>query len=95
MRRLPLILSALSGTVAIALVALLAGLASEPAAAQQGPGAGQSRDCQVVRTCNFARNGAVRGCLSSYTCRTCRLVVARCNIGGRTKCREMICSWGG
>lgn len=95
MRRLQQIVSALSGAAAIALVAVLAALASEPATAQQGPGVGQSRDCQVVRTCNFARNGAVRGCLSSYTCRTCRLVVARCNIGGRTQCREMICSWGG
>ena len=29
------------------------------------PGASQ-RDCQTIRTCNFARGGSYRGCLSSY-----------------------------
>lgn len=53
------------------------------------------RDCKVLRTCNFTRNGEPRGCLSSYTCRTCKMVAVKCNIGGRTKCQEFICSWGG
>ena len=67
-----------------------------PASAQQASGINPQRDCQTVRTCNFARNGEVRGCLSSYTCRTCRLVKARCSIGPRDgKCQEMVCSWGG
>ena len=37
------------------------------------PGASQ-RDCQTIRTCNFARGGSYRGCLSSYSCRVCRLI---------------------
>ena len=76
---------------------LLAGLAGwlAPASAQQASGVNPGRDCQTVRTCNFARNGAVRGCLSSFTCRTCRMVPARCTLAGRTQCREMVCSWGG
>ena len=53
------------------------------------------RDCKVLRTCNFTRNGQPRGCLSSYTCRTCKMVPVKCNIGGRTKCQEFVCSWGG
>ena len=53
------------------------------------------RDCKVLRTCNFTKNGQPRGCLSSYTCRTCKMVPVKCNIGGRTKCQEFICSWGG
>ncbi len=66
------------------------------ASAQQGGGNNNpGRDCQVVRTCNFAKNGAVRGCLSSYTCRTCKLVAAKCDVGGRRKCQEFVCSWGG
>lgn len=72
-------------------------VAAGPAVAQQGPGQGvnPSRDCQTVRTCNFARNGRVRGCLSSYTCRTCRMVLARCNGTGPRRCHEVVCSWGG
>ncbi len=73
---------------------LLAG-AAVPTIAQQ-PGVNPQRDCQTVRTCNFARNGAVRGCLSSYTCRTCRFVPTRCSIGASTgPCRRLVCTWGG
>jgi hypothetical protein len=56
----------------------------------------QGRDCQTVRTCNFARGGTFRGCLSSYTCRTCRLqsVSRNCNLAGG-RCQEMVCRWGG
>ena len=85
----------------VAAVALAGGLVWLPAGlggqalAQQGTGVNPIRDCQVLRTCNFARGNAVRGCLSSYTCRTCKLVTTRCNIAGRTKCQEFICSWGG
>ncbi len=75
------------------LVAVTVGLA--PAMAQQS-GVSSGRDCQVVRTCNFARGAAVRGCLSSYTCRTCRFVRARCTVGSRSgRCDELICTWGG
>jgi hypothetical protein len=63
--------------------------------AQQAVGIDPGRDCQTVRTCNFSRTGRVRGCLSSYTCRTCRLVTSRCTLAGRSRCQEMVCSWGG
>lgn len=83
----------------LALATVLIFGAAVPTMAQQGPGgpgANAQRDCQTLRTCNFARNGAVRGCLSSYTCRTCRLVKARCAIGNQGgNCQEMVCSWGG
>ena len=56
-----------------------------------------NRDCQTVRKCNYTRNGSFRGCISAYTCRTCRMVAARCSIPGAASnrvCREMRCSWG-
>ena len=72
---------------------------AEAASAQALPGANpQGRDCQTVRTCNFSRRAAVRGCLSSYTCRTCRLVATSCTVGpnvGQRLCQEMRCGWGG
>ncbi len=91
LRRLCAILAA-AGTISI-----LGGLTpSVPAHAQQGPGVKTGRDCQTVRTCNFSRNGRPRGCLSSYTCRVCRTVVTRCNLAaGHTKCRQLVCTWGG
>ncbi len=87
-------------TVFTASAALLAGLASAHAqstapAFGQGPGT-QGRDCQTIRTCNFARNAEVRGCLSSYTCRTCRFVTASCRIGStQGPCQKLSCTWGG
>ncbi len=72
----------------------LMSLATEPRA-QQAVGINPGRDCQTVRTCNFSRQGEVRGCLSSYTCRTCKLVRERCEIAGRTSCGRFVCSWGG
>jgi hypothetical protein len=76
--------------------ALALGLGLMSVAEAQQAGLSQGRDCQTVRTCNFARGGTFRGCLSSYTCRTCRLQAAtrNCNLpGGR--CQEMVCRWGG
>ena len=71
-------------------------VAAQSASAQQS-GAPQGRDCQTVRTCNFSRTGAVRGCLSSYSCRYCRPVTVKCTLpnarGG--VCREIRCDWGG
>jgi hypothetical protein len=61
----------------------------------QGPGT-QGRDCQTVRTCNFARDAEVRGCLSSYTCRTCKFVQSNCRIGAtQGPCQKLSCTWGG
>ncbi len=65
--------------------------------AQEGPGGtiNPGRDCQTIRTCNFTRNGSFRGCISSYSCRTCELVPQRCSIGTVSRnCRQMRCTWG-
>lgn len=78
-----------------ALVGLLLMLLPEGALAQQAVGIDPGRDCQTVRTCDFSRTGRIRGCLSSYTCRTCRLVTARCTLAGRSRCQEVVCTWGG
>lgn len=47
--------------------------------------------CTVVRSCNFSRRAAVRGCLSSYSCRQCdfikRCANGRCEFVSR-------CGWG-
>lgn len=87
----------LTGLLAAMGVIIALGFA-QPSFAQQGPN-GQinpERDCQTIRTCNFQRNGSIRGCISSYSCRTCRLVPARCSIGAASSrvCREMRCNWG-
>ncbi len=87
------------GTVPAVLMGMLTLAAmSVPLSAQSGSGSviGPQRDCQTIRTCRFARGGSYRGCLSSYTCRVCRLVRARCEIGGvKSNCQEMRCTWGG
>ena len=89
MRTLKIITSALVlGAIAL----------SGHAAAQQGPGGGVNpqRDCQTILTCQYARTGSFRGCVSSYSCRSCSFVTAKCAIpgGGRKVCREMRCGWG-
>ena len=66
--------------------------------AQFGPGGAvdPKRDCQTIRQCRFERGGSFRGCISTYTCRVCRFVEAKCEIGGRSQnCRELRCTWGG
>lgn len=73
-------------------------LLAVPAAAQEGPNGliNPSRDCQTLLTCNFRKNGSYRGCVSSYSCRVCRFVDAKCSVGGspRRLCRRLRCSWG-
>lgn len=72
------------------------GTGSGAEAQSSANGVSARRDCQTIRTCRFERGGSYRGCLSSYTCRVCRLVKARCEIGGRREnCQEMRCTWGG
>jgi len=78
-----------------AVLALAFALHLGEASAQIVPTPNPGRDCQTVRTCNFTRSGAVRGCLSSYTCRVCRTVRARCTIGNARICERIVCSWGG
>jgi hypothetical protein len=67
------------------------------ATAQTMPGTNpQGRDCKTILTCNFTRGAAVRGCLSSYSCRTCDLVPTRARIGNAPgSTRAFSCSWGG
>ena len=78
-------------------IASVAILCVAPAIAQTIPGpANNGRECQTIRTCNFSRDAEVRGCLSSYTCRTCRFVRASCSIGtAQGACQKLRCSWGG
>jgi len=82
------------GAVALGSLLLLTA-ATVSAHAQIVPTPDPGRDCQTVRTCNFSRTGAVRGCLSSYTCRVCRMVRSRCTIGNARICERVVCSWGG
>ena len=54
------------------------------------------KDCQTIRTCNFARGAAVRGCLSSYSCRNCRFVPRCQTIAGKRVCDyQAQCGWRG
>ncbi len=88
-------LGAASVGLAMMLAALTAAISS--AHAQEGPGGAinPDRDCQTVLTCNFTRKGAVRGCLSSYSCRQCRFVKSRCQVGERRRvCERLVCDWG-
>lgn len=67
------------------------------AIAQEGPGGliNPQRDCQSIVTCNYKRGGYFRGCISTYSCRVCRFVSARCSVGSkRGDCRRLRCSWG-
>ena len=80
----------------IALAALVGALTLLPASSMaQAPGLNPGRDCQTLVSCNYRKNGSFRGCISSYSCRYCKLVSVRCQInGGERTCREMRCGWG-
>lgn len=85
-------------TVRLWLLAFLAwgalGISSWEAAAQPA-GLNPNRDCQTLLTCRYNGGGIYRGCLSSYSCRVCRLVTASCSINGVGRvCQRMVCSWG-
>jgi hypothetical protein len=67
-----------------------------PAVSVQAAGLEAGKICQVIRSCNFARNADVRGCLSSYSCRQCQLVkkgTVVINGVRRTEWRSS-CDWG-
>ncbi|MEQ1650057.1 MAG: hypothetical protein ABL898_15865 [Hyphomicrobiaceae bacterium] len=83
--------------IAATITAVLLALAPVPATAQTTPGTNpQGRDCKTILTCNFTRGAAVRGCLSSYSCRTCDLVPTRNRIGNAPgSTRQFSCNWGG
>ncbi|MGQ0671362.1 MAG: hypothetical protein ACT4N2_00575 [Hyphomicrobium sp.] len=78
------------GAASAAALIMLAGLALVSPSAEAA-----QRHCQTLLTCNYTKGGTYRGCLSSYSCRQCRFVVARCDIGGKTgTCRKIRCGWG-
>ena len=82
-------------TWVFAVLALILGAVASWEAVAQPAGLDPNRDCQTIRTCQYARGGIYRGCLSSYSCRRCRLVRAPCRIdAGRRVCHEMRCVWG-
>jgi hypothetical protein len=88
--KLMLCLTLLAGTLVVSTL-------TAPVFAQAGPGGSidPNRDCQTIRRCNFTRTGSFRGCISSYSCRSCELVAARCTINGTGRvCRQMRCNWG-
>jgi hypothetical protein len=81
------------------LVLALAFCGASPAFAQEGPGGSinPGRDCQTITTCQFKKGGSYRGCLSSYSCRVCTYVPAKCKIAGAKGrvCLTSKCTWGG
>jgi hypothetical protein len=83
---------------AICLALGLLAAATTDVSAQYGPGGkiDPTRDCQTIRQCRFERGGSYRGCISTYTCRVCKFVPSKCEIGGRSQnCNELRCTWGG
>jgi hypothetical protein len=79
----------------ILMLAASSTFAIAPEVSAQPAGLNPGRDCQTIRTCNFARNGSYRGCLSSYSCRVCRFVRTACSVdGSRGVCQRMKCTWG-
>jgi hypothetical protein len=61
------------------------------------PGINAGRDCQTIRRCNFTKGGTFRGCISAYSCRTCKIDRAKCTFdagAGRKTCNTLSCSWG-
>jgi hypothetical protein len=79
-------------------VVALAVLMAVPALvhAQEGPGGliNPQRDCQTIRSCNFAPGGSYRGCVSSYSCKVCRFVKVACKNGRGKVCERLRCGWG-
>jgi hypothetical protein len=64
---------------------------------QLAPGVNDGgRICQTLRNCRYTPGGSFRGCVSSYSCRTCRYVVSKCSVGASSgQCRRQVCDWGG
>ena len=87
------------GWIGVAAIGACVFLAAGPAAAQQGPGGliNPQKDCQTIVNCQFKRGASWRGCVSSYSCRRCDFVPARCRIAGAPAgvCRKLVCRWGG
>lgn len=55
----------------------------------------QQRNCQTLRNCRFTKGGSFRGCVSSYSCRSCYFVPSKCSVGSvSTNCQRQVCDWG-
>jgi hypothetical protein len=84
--------------IKLAMVPLaLVAITSMAQAQAVAPGIDAGRDCQTIRRCNFTKVGTFRGCISAYSCRTCKIDRANCtfNVGaGRKVCSSLTCSWG-
>jgi hypothetical protein len=89
---------AANGTRWHVVLAAMVGLAvtAGEAGAQSAPGSVDAqRNCQTLRTCQFNKGGSFRGCISTYSCRSCKFVQAKCSVGTITgNCRRQVCSWG-
>ena len=85
------------GLLAVAWLAVAPLALATAAEAQTAGGAPPSQKiCNTIRTCNFNRNAEVRGCLSSYSCRSCRFVPRCQTIAGRRLCDfQARCGWRG
>lgn len=75
--------------IGLATVALL--VVSSAASAQA---INPQRDCQTLVKCQYARGASFRGCISSYSCKSCRMVPGRCAVAGNRTCQRMVCGWG-
>lgn len=81
------------GLIALTALALFAFTDVEVKAQPNGLDIG--KDCHTIRTCNFGRRGAYRGCLSAFACKQCRFVTAPCTVDGQRKvCQRLRCGWG-
>lgn len=84
------------GAFVIAAIAVTIAVSGYALAQTAGGAPPSQRDCQTIRTCNFARGAAVRGCLSSYSCRSCRFVPRCQTIAGKRVCDyQARCGWRG
>ena len=81
------------GLILLALLAIFALSGGDVRAQPTGPDIG--KDCTTVRSCNFGRGGAYRGCISAFSCKHCRFVSAPCTVDGQRKvCQRLRCGWG-
>lgn len=81
------------GLMALAMLGIFV-LGSQDLRAQPS-GLDIGKDCHTIRSCNFGRGGAYRGCLSTFACKQCKFVNAPCTIDGQRKvCQRLRCGWG-
>lgn len=53
------------------------------------------RDCYTILKCNYAKGGNFRGCISTYSCKSCSFVPVSCSARGTSACRKLKCGWDG